>query len=173
MSPNFVTAIRAALVLILAALLAVSAGERRVAWAAVTVATAVSILDGVDGWIARRTGQATAFGARFDMETDALFILVLSLLTWQWGKAGAWVLLIGVMRYLFVAAGWMLKWLNGPLPPTVRGKTIAVWQMVTLIVSIGPVIPVWLSTAGCAVALSLLAWSFAIDVGRLWVARAS
>jgi phosphatidylglycerophosphate synthase len=102
------------------------------------------------------------------METDALLILVLSVLVWQWGKAGPWVLLIGVMRYLFVAAGWLFPWMTRPLSPTRRGKTIAVWQMVTLIVCLGPIVPVWLSTTGAAVSLALLLWSFAIDVGRLW-----
>ena len=29
-------------------------------------------LDGVDGWLARREGLVSAFGARFDMEVDAL-----------------------------------------------------------------------------------------------------
>ena len=35
-------------------------------------------LDWVDGQVARRTGTCSAFGARFDMETDAFLILVLS-----------------------------------------------------------------------------------------------
>jgi phosphatidylglycerophosphate synthase len=105
------------------------------------------------------------------METDAFFILVLSVLAWRWGKAGAWVLLSGLMRYLFIAAGWVLPWMNGPLSPTMRAKTVAVVQMVALIVAIGPIIPVWLSTAGAAGALLLLTWSFAIDVGRLWKVR--
>ncbi|MGE0447800.1 MAG: CDP-alcohol phosphatidyltransferase family protein [Vicinamibacterales bacterium] len=162
------TAVRAALVVLLAALLFVADVSRALAWAAVVAASVAAVLDGVDGWLARRTGQTTAFGARFDMETDALLILVLSILVWQWGKAGAWVMAIGLMRYLFVAAGWVTPWMRGHLSPTRRGKTVAVWQMVTLIVCIGPIVPVWLSTAGAAFSLALLAWSFAIDVGRLW-----
>ncbi len=35
------------------------------------------ILDGVDGWVARRTGTANDAGARLDMEVDAALILVL------------------------------------------------------------------------------------------------
>ena len=42
--------------------------------------------------------MTSGYGARFDMETDAAFILVLSILVWQHGKAGAWVLLCGLMR---------------------------------------------------------------------------
>jgi phosphatidylglycerophosphate synthase len=35
------------------------------------LSTAVLMLDGVDGRVARRTGSQTGFGARFDMELDA------------------------------------------------------------------------------------------------------
>jgi phosphatidylglycerophosphate synthase len=103
------------------------------------------------------------------METDAALLLVLSTLVWRQGQAGAWVLLIGLMRYLFVSAGWLLPWLTGPLTPTRRGKTVAVIQMVTLAIVL--VLPRWLSITACAIALGLLVWSFAIDVGRLWRAR--
>ena len=44
-----------------------------------SASTAVAlILDAVDGKVARRTGTASALGARFDMEVDAFLILVLS-----------------------------------------------------------------------------------------------
>jgi phosphatidylglycerophosphate synthase len=170
---NLVTGIRAALVLLLAAYISQRSITRPGMWTAVVLAATAALLDGLDGWLARRTGTASRFGARFDMETDALLILVLSILVWQWGKAGAWVLLSGLMRYLFIAAGWMLPWMTGPLSPTMRGKAVAVIQMVALIVAISPLVPVALSAAGTAAALGLLCWSFAIDVGRLWRAAAA
>jgi hypothetical protein len=49
-----------------------------------------------------------------------------------------------------------------------RAKTVAVVQMVALIVAIGPIIPRWFSAGGTGVALALLCWSFALDVNRLW-----
>jgi len=73
------------------------------------------------------------------------------------------------MRYLFVAAGWLLPWLNGPLTPTRRGKTVAVVQMVTLAMIL--VMPRPAASAAAVTALILLVWSFALDVGRLWRAR--
>ena len=39
-----------------------------VAWAAVALGTLVVSLDGADGWLARRSGMSSVFGARFDME---------------------------------------------------------------------------------------------------------
>ena len=41
---------------------------------------------------------------------------MLSLTLWQSGKLGAWILLAGAMRYLFVAAAWNWQWLSAPLP---------------------------------------------------------
>jgi phosphatidylglycerophosphate synthase len=94
------------------------------AWSIVVLALIALVLDGVDGRVARRRGEASAFGARFDMETDALLILVLAALAWSLGKAGAWILLAGALRYLFVAAGFVLPWLRAELPPSRRRQTV-------------------------------------------------
>jgi phosphatidylglycerophosphate synthase len=139
-------------------------------WTIVVVATVAALLDLVDGWVARRTGTATAFGARFDMEVDALLILVLAVLGWQYGKAGAWVLGSGLLRYGFVAAGAALPWLRAPLPPSLRRKTICVVQIVALIVVMGPIVRPPLSTVIAAAGLLTLGYSFLVDT--MWLARA-
>ena len=136
-------------------------------WTLIALTTIVGVMDGFDGWVARRTGTASAFGARFDMETDALLILVLSILVWQHDKAGVWVLLCGVMRYVFVAAGWLLPWMAKPLTPTLRGKTVAVIQYIGLGAALSPVFPSPASDVVAAATLTALAWSFALDVRRL------
>ena len=138
---------------------------------AITLAIVVAILDGMDGWLARRTGMASAFGARIDMETDALLIMVLAILVWQYGKAGSWVLAIGLMRYAFAAAGRVLPWIGGPLSPTFRGKAVAVAQVMGLCMTLSPFVAPPVSTAMAALMLAGLAWSFGIDVGRLWRQR--
>ena len=43
-----------------------------------TLAAVALALDPADGWLARRTGTASALGARFDGEVDAFLILALS-----------------------------------------------------------------------------------------------
>jgi phosphatidylglycerophosphate synthase len=137
--------------------------------AAAALATAVlAVLDGLDGWLARRSGMTSAFGARFDMETDAILILALSVLAWQHGKAGAWVLASGLVRYLFVAAGVAAPWLAQPLPPSRRRQTICVVQVAALAVVIAPWIDARASAAIAAVALAALTGSFLIDVAWLW-----
>jgi phosphatidylglycerophosphate synthase len=167
---NHVTIVRCAMVALLAGLL----GEhvsRTTAVAAVVVASAAMVLDGVDGWLARRTGMASTFGARFDMETDAVFVAVLALLVWRFGKAGSWVLLSGLMRYLFAAAVLVLPRLQRPVPSTIRGKTIAVLQMIVLIVALAPLCDPAVSAWVAAVGLLALLLSFSLDVA--WLLRQS
>ena len=165
---NRVTLARVVLSLPLAALLLDPAGFGTGArWWVVGLGTVALALDGVDGWVARRTGTGTAFGARFDMETDALLLLVLSGLAWRSGQVGAWVFGIGALRYLFVAAGAVLPALRGQLAPSMRRKVICVVQGVALLVAVGPVVPGPLATGVVASALALLIWSFAIDTRAL------
>jgi phosphatidylglycerophosphate synthase len=168
---NLVTTWRLMLVA-LAAGLVLEPASAKVAWFVVALAMTGAALDGVDGWLARRTRLSSAFGARFDMETDAFLILLLSLTVWRHGKAGIWVLGCGVMRYGFVAAGWMLPWLAGRLTPTARGKTIAVVQLAGLGLALTPTVTPPASTIVAAVTLAALVWSFGVDVGRLFRQRA-
>lgn len=165
---NYVTLVRAAMVILVAGVIGQPATPGRL-WFVVVIASLAAVLDGIDGWLARRSGMSSAFGARFDMETDAALIMVLSVLVWQSGKAGPWVLLSGLMRYAFVSAGWVLPWLRGPLRSTRRGKTIAITQLVVLISAVAPIIPVWLSARAAAIALAALGWSFLLDI--LWLRR--
>lgn len=138
-------------------------------WWVVGAGTVAMALDGVDGWLARRTGTSTAFGARFDMETDAFLMLVLSGLVLAEGQAGAWVVLIGAMRYLFVAAGRIWPALRGELFPSFRRKAVCVIQGAALLVCLAPVVPPAVAAPVAAVALVALAGSFAVDTA--WLAR--
>ncbi|MYV48369.1 CDP-alcohol phosphatidyltransferase family protein [Streptomyces sp. SID2888] len=125
--------------------------------------TAVAlILDGVDGKVARRTGTATALGARFDMEVDAFLILVLSVYVSM--SLGPWVLLIGTMRYVFVAAARLLPWLNGQLPPSTARKAVAAFQGIALLVAASGLLPHGAAVGLIALALGSLVWSFGRDV---------
>ncbi|MEU3948091.1 CDP-alcohol phosphatidyltransferase family protein [Streptomyces sp. NPDC029526] len=129
--------------------------------------TAVALfLDGVDGKVARRTGTSTALGARFDMEVDAFLILVLSV--YLSITMGPWVLLIGGMRYGFVAAARVWPWLTAPLPPSTARKTVAALQGVLLLLAGAALLPHAANVAVVALALGLLLWSFGRDVFWLW-----
>lgn len=164
---NQITAMRAAIVALVVALIGESVAPVAATAAAVASSVAAS-LDGLDGWFARRARMASAFGARFDMETDALLIMALSLLGWQLGKAGSWIVVAGLLRYIFVVAGWMLPWMQRTLPPSWRRQAVCVLQIVgsSLVVLplVAPPVSVWLS-AGL---LATLCASFFIDTLWLW-----
>lgn len=165
---NVVTMVRATMTALVAGTVA-APPSTALLWFAIALVLLVAVSDGADGYLARRSGMASGFGARFDMETDAALICVLSVLVWQHHKAGAWVLLCGLMRYAFVAAGWVAPWLARPLRSTRRGKTVAVAQFIALGVALAPVTPLSVSTPLAAVALAALTWSFALDVW--WLRR--
>lgn len=165
---NSVTLARSAMAALL--LGCVGAGTQpELAWCVVGVAAFAAGLDAVDGALARRYHTVSAFGARFDMEVDAGLVLILSVLVLQFDKAGPWVLLAGLMRYLFVLAGVYLKWLRAELPPSMRRQTVCVAQVVTLTVCLAPIVPMAWSAGLAALALAALVASFVKDVE--WLAR--
>jgi len=161
-----VTLTRAVLVGGVAALVADSFTGSISVTALVGLAAVALVLDAVDGWVARRTGTASTLGARFDMEVDAFLILVLSLYVAMsfdlW-----WVLAIGAARYLFVAAGRLLPWMRGSLPPRYWCKVVAAVQGVVLAATAADVLPRLVTEVALAGALVLLAESFGRDVWRL------
>jgi phosphatidylglycerophosphate synthase len=138
-------------------------------WLYVSLCVIALILDGFDGKVARSTGTETGFGARFDMELDALFILGLCLAVFGLERAGIWVLALGLMRYGFMAAGKIWPFINGTLPDSFRRKTVCVWQLVTLMVAVAPITPDALAFWSLLLALVLLCYSFVTDIRGLYL----
>jgi len=58
-------------------------------------------LDGVDGWLARKYNHSTTFGQYFDMELDALFVLIMCCHYYLFEGIGVWILVPGLLRYFF------------------------------------------------------------------------
>ena len=85
---NRLTLARGVLASIIAGFVAQGPLSPTLLWGVVELAAIAYLLDAVDGWRARRDRMATPFGARFDMEMDALLILVLSALVMTEGRAG-------------------------------------------------------------------------------------
>src|ERR1051325_10077190 len=81
--------------------------------AALAVFAAASLSDGLDGFIARRWGVTSAFGAWLDPAADKLLMLLcFSALFWI-GVAPLWLLALVVARDLAIACGWLLIKLFG------------------------------------------------------------
>lgn len=164
---NQVTTLRAALAVLVAGLVSERSLPALAAVAAFAALVA-TLLDGIDGWLARRTRMASEFGARFDMEVDAFLILVLAILAWRHGKAGGWILLAGLLRYLFILAGRLWAWMEKPLRPSTRRQTVCVVQIAGLIITLVPSVPPTASATVAAVALAALCYSFLVDTLWLW-----
>jgi len=157
---NRVTLVRG---LLLALLIPCLLAPERHPWLPLLLGGLALALDGIDGPIARRTGTASRFGARFDLETDALTVLMLSALVAAEGRIGAWVLLSGALRYLYIAAGWVWPWLARPVPPSFARKLVCVLQIAGLLAALTPIVPPPWPTGIAAVSLALLIWSFGRD----------
>lgn len=140
-------------------------------WLPALIAGLVLLLDGVDGWLARRGGWASTFGARFDMETDALLVLILAAMLWSQDKAGAWIIFAGLARYLFVLSAQRWGWMAQPLPHSRRRQTFCVLIVLTLLLTLAPPIQPPASLALSALALAFTAYTFGVDTWWLWRQR--
>ena len=131
----------------------------------VALASVALVLDAVDGRVARRTGTVHPLGARFDMETDAFLILVLSVAVTR--DLGWWVLGVGVARYLLLlvvlAARWA-PWLRGQVPARLWRKVIAAYQGIVLTVATAGILPAVAASVAVVAGLGLLVLSFGTEV---------
>lgn len=165
---NTITTVRAGMTALLAAFIPVASQlQSNMLWTLTLIAILALMLDGVDGYIARARHECSAFGARFDMEIDALLALVICLLLWRSGESGVWILGLGVMRYAFIVAGWKVSALQAPLFPSFRRKLVCVIQVGALCALLSPVISGQLSLWIGLIALTCLAGSFARDTAWL------
>ena len=166
---NAATAARSTLIGIVTALVATSFTSPIPVPLLIGVTVPALALDAVDGWLARRTHTVSALGARFDMEVDAFLIMVLSAYVSQ--ELGLWVLTIGLMRYAFVAAAWLLPWMGGSLPPRYWRKVVAAATAIALTIAAAGLAPWWVDLAVTVIALGLLVESFWRDVVWLYAHR--
>jgi phosphatidylglycerophosphate synthase len=88
------------------------------------------LLDVADGWLARRNNQSSKFGAQYDIETDALLVLTLTIILFTRHVAGAWVLTAGLLRYLYVLAPAIVPTHRGEHPRSRHGRFIYVLMVV-------------------------------------------
>jgi phosphatidylglycerophosphate synthase len=165
---DWVTLTRASLAAGVAGLVAASlAGPIRVELL-VTLAVTALVLDAVDGPIARRAPALGRLGAVFDGEVDAFLILALSVYVAR--LDGAWILAIGAMRYVSLAAWLSIPWLRGQLPTRYWRKVVAAIQGVTLTLAAAAILPgAWMRLTLLG-ALILLSESFGRDIW--WLRRA-
>lgn len=146
-------------------LLAIAAGSSPRSWPLLALVVPALLLDAVDGAVARHTGTSSRAGARLDMESDAAFLVVLSAAAAV--DLGGWALLVGAMRYAFVAIGRIRPAWRAPLAPSLFRRVVAAIQGAALAVALAPVVPGAVARVAVAAALALLVVSFGRDIAGL------
>jgi phosphatidylglycerophosphate synthase len=140
-------------------------------WLFVAVALLSLALDGVDGWVARRWRLASAFGARFDVETDAVLLAVMALAAVVLDKVGPWVFGLALGYYAFLAARTLWPWLAAPLPASRCRKAVFVAQAASLVLIVAPPVTPTVAAVLAAATLALMVASFTRDIRWLWRQR--
>lgn len=169
---DLVTAFRAVLVVAVAAILVtalLTGGATRTWWVA-WLGIAAWALDALDGYVARRTGTASARGALLDSGVDGSLVLVLSLV--HLGLA-PWALAGGLLWPAFVAVQAVRPAWRRTLPHSARRKVVGGTLTGTLAIGAAPLWPDALVQVAVAVAVLGVTWSFARDVRWLEQAAAA
>jgi phosphatidylglycerophosphate synthase len=128
---NTVTSLRLLLTLVLLA-----GVDREPGHIAATIALLILGLDLVDGWLARRYAADSPFGACYDMEVDAIFVLSLSCTLWMRGVAGPWVLMAGLWRYLFVVIPLFIPSRGGEAPRSIYYRSAYTVMVLSFVLSL-------------------------------------
>jgi phosphatidylglycerophosphate synthase len=128
-------------------------------WVLGVTVLAVFALDGLDGWVAKRRGESSEFGAYFDMETDAYFVLLAGVVLVQRGRYGAWVLVVGLLRYVYVLTLALVPARGGEEPRSAFGRHAFTSLMLGL--SLGMVLGEPFGTVATALGCGLVTASFA------------
>ncbi|MBK6950421.1 MAG: CDP-alcohol phosphatidyltransferase family protein [Haliscomenobacter sp.] len=127
-------------------------------WQLSLVAWMALSLDGLDGLAARRLKQQSDYGEYFDKEADAVFVLTMSLLLYDLGQAGSWVLWFGLIRYVYLVPELWLKPVYQKDRKTTYAKRIAGMVMASL--ATAPALPAPVNSVLLPAAGLLLAYSF-------------
>jgi cardiolipin synthase len=105
--------------------------------AALVVFAACAASDGLDGWVARRWGATSDFGAWLDPAADKLLMLLCFTALCAIGATPLWLLGLVVLRDAAIAVGWLMVRLLG-LPFSIRplliGKVSTVVQLLYVLV---------------------------------------
>ncbi|MCC6377996.1 MAG: CDP-diacylglycerol--glycerol-3-phosphate 3-phosphatidyltransferase [Burkholderiales bacterium] len=137
-------------------------------WLAMTIFAVAAITDWLDGWLARRLGLTSAFGAFLDPVADKLMVAAALILLVALGRAEAYLAIIIIGREIAISAlrEWMAELGQGKsVAVAFVGKLKTAAQMTAIIALLlyEPLIPgvptPLLGTVALWVAVILTLWS--------------
>lgn len=121
-------------------------------------ALAVLLMDGLDGYLARKQQTTGLYGATYDVEVDALYTAMLALLLVALKDVGAWVVLVGAWRYVYQLVTSYVPPRRHPASSTVFGRWCYGLSVVGMAVSL--TLPNTLATTLAGVAALVTSASF-------------
>ncbi|HVF65318.1 MAG TPA: CDP-diacylglycerol--glycerol-3-phosphate 3-phosphatidyltransferase [Casimicrobiaceae bacterium] len=137
-------------------------------WTGMWVFAIAALTDWLDGYLARRWGETSAFGAFLDPVADKLMVAAALILLVDLGRAEAWLAIIIIGREIAISA--LREWMaqvgrSKKTSVALLGKIKTIAQMTALIALLlwEPVIPFvstqWVGTIALWIAAILTLWS--------------
>ena len=152
----------------------IAAGDRNLA--AALLFSAAAITDLIDGWLARRWGQTSAFGAFLDPVADKLIVCAALLVLLQLGRVDGLIALVIIGRGITISAlrEWMAT-IGASRSVAVHSvgklKTVAQMVAIALLLYDGSLLGFDVRTTATVlvhVAAALTLWSMAYYLRRAW-----
>jgi CDP-diacylglycerol--glycerol-3-phosphate 3-phosphatidyltransferase len=141
---NLLTFLRGALYAVVAGFVVVPA-TTDLAWMPALCYGAGTVLDRLDGAVARTVGEETALGTRLDTAFDTFGFVAAPLVAVLWGYLPVWYLSLSAARYVFLGGRYWRRLRGRPVydrPHSDLGKYLAGVQMVFLTLALTPSVPV-------------------------------
>jgi CDP-diacylglycerol--glycerol-3-phosphate 3-phosphatidyltransferase/cardiolipin synthase len=147
---------------------------------ATIIFTAAAVTDWLDGWLARRLNQTSAFGAFLDPVADKLMVAAALIILVQLGRVDAIVALIIIGREITISAlrEWMAKIGEArSVAVSLLGKIKTALQMLAIPLllyydRLGPFDPqywgTWLIYIAAVLTLVSMAWYLKLSLPRAW-----
>jgi CDP-diacylglycerol--glycerol-3-phosphate 3-phosphatidyltransferase len=140
---DYLTLVRGLIICVLGGFLFSPQPDGWLAWIPGFLYLMVVSIDGVDGFLARRLGQASAFGEVLDREFDGLGTAVATLLAFQYGKVPIFYLPVAGLYYAFQMGLWLYQKIGRPVSSLKNSnyrKIVGGSNSVFLSVSLWPVL---------------------------------
>ena len=144
--------------------------------AATVLFVAAALTDWADGWLARKLGQTSAFGAFLDPVADKLMVAAALVVLVQLGRVDGVIAFIIVGREITISA--LREWMatigaNKSVAVSVLGKLKTIVQMVAIPMLLyhdvlGPLNPQVVGTLLIYVAAFMTLWSMAYYLQKAW-----
>jgi CDP-diacylglycerol--glycerol-3-phosphate 3-phosphatidyltransferase len=159
--PNVLTGLRLLLVPFFGAVLLTDGDSPGGQWTALALFGGASITDAADGWLARRLGQCTDFGALVDPIADKALIATALMCLSHLGVVPWWATLVILAREVAVTVLRLTVLRHGVIPASRGGKVKTVTQTALIVLALAA--PGWTAVLMVLVLVTVL-WTVVTGV---------